>query len=156
MLIKITLFITLMTYAFIVAQSFFYILAMSGASKKMQVSSYIETRKLIDVELQSKLSLVYYLALAASILLTAFSVVNPNGILFTSSVIALLALVIDITVALKGNVPINKKINTWTSSNYPENWQQVRNKWFSLYHVRQAVNIAGFVCLLAGLVFGIN
>jgi uncharacterized membrane protein len=155
MLIKITLFITLLTYAFIVGQSFFYILALSNASKKMQASSYIETRKLIDAELQSRLSLVYYAALAASILLTAFSIVNPNGILFISSVIALIALVIDIAIALKGNIPINKTINSWSSSNYPANWQQFRSKWFSIYHIRQAVNIAGFISLLGGLVFGL-
>jgi hypothetical protein len=155
MLIKITLFITLLMYAFIVAQSFFYILALSNASKKMQATSYIETRKLIDAELQSRLSLVYYAALAASILLTAFSIVNPNGILFISSVIALIALVIDIAIALKGNIPINKTINSWSTSQYPANWQQVRSKWFSIYHIRQAVNIAGFISLLAGLVFGL-
>lgn len=155
MLIKITLFITLVTYAFIVAQSFFYILALSNATKKMGASAYIETRKLIDEELQTKLSLVYYMALAFSILLTAFSVVNPNGILFTSSVIALVALVIDIAIALKGNIPLNRTINTWSANRYPDNWQQVRSKWFSLYHVRQVANIAGFVCLLGGLVFGI-
>jgi hypothetical protein len=155
MLIKITLFITLVAYAFIVGQSFFYILALSNATKKMGPSSYIETRKLIDAELQSNLSLVYYLALAATILLTAFSVVNPGGVLFTSSVIALIALVIDIAVALKGNIPLNKIINNWTVSSYPQDWQQVRNRWFSLYHIRQGVNIAGFVSLLAGLIFGL-
>ncbi len=95
------------------------------------------------------------MALAFSILLTAFSVVNPNGILFTSSVIALVALVIDIAIALKGNIPLNRTINTWSANRYPDNWQQVRSKWFSLYHVRQVANIAGFVCLLGGLVFGI-
>ena len=155
MLIKITLFITLVTYAFIVGQSFFYILAMSNATKRMQATAYIETRKLIDEELQSTLSLVYYLALAASILLTAFSVVHPNGILFISSVIALVALVIDIAVALKGNIPINKTINSWSVNRYPDNWKQVRNQWFCLYHVRQGVNIAGFLSLLAALVFGL-
>lgn len=155
MLIKVTLFITLLMYAFIVGQSFFYILALSNATKKMQAIAYIETRKLIDAELQSKLSLVYYAALAASILLTAFSVVNPNGILFINSVIALIALVIDVAVAVKGNVPLNKTINSWSETQYPDNWQQVRSKWFSIYHVRQVVNIMGFVSLLAGLVFGL-
>ncbi|HEX7902259.1 MAG TPA: hypothetical protein VF487_00170 [Chitinophagaceae bacterium] len=155
MLIKVTLFITLLMYAFIVGQSFFYILALSNATKKMQAIAYIETRKLIDAELQSKLSLVYYAALGASVLLTAFSVVNPNGILFISSVIALIALVIDVVFALKGNVPLNKTINSWSETQYPDNWQQVRSKWFSIYHIRQVVNIVGFVSLLAGLVFGL-
>lgn len=155
MLIKVTLFITLVAYAFIVGQSFFYILALSNATKRMSPAAYIESRKLIDAELQNRLSLVYYLALAATILLTAFSVVNPNGILFVSSVIALIALVIDIAIALKGNIPLNRTVNSWNANTYPENWKQVRSKWFSLYQVRQVANITGFICLLAGLVFGL-
>lgn len=154
MLIKITLFISLILYACIVAQSFFYILALSNATRKMQAAIYIETRHLIDAELQSSLKFVYYLALATSFLLPAFAIVNPNGLIFFSSLIALAALLIDIGIALKGNIPLNKVINSWTSQHYPEDWQQVRNRWFFLYRIRQAVNIAGFISLLAGLVFG--
>ncbi|HEX7846278.1 MAG TPA: hypothetical protein VF476_10805 [Chitinophagaceae bacterium] len=155
MLIKITLFITLVCYAFVVGQSFFYMLALSGASKKMQAPAYIETRQLIDRELQQSLSLVYYITLGTLLLLTAFSVVNPSGLLFISSVIALIALLVDVILALKGNVPLNKVINGWTVSNYPSNWKQYRSRWFNFYHIRQTANIAGFIMLLAALVFGL-
>ena len=152
--IKITLFITMLMYAFVISQSFFYILAMSGTMKRMQAETYIETRNLLTKNLQTPLQLVYYTALASSILLTAFCVVNPSGLLFICSVIALIALVADVLLAVKGNVPLNNFINSWTAINYPENWKQYRNKWFTLYHVRQALNITGFVSLLAGLIFG--
>jgi len=152
--IKITLFITLLMYAFVISQSFFYILAMSTTLKKMQASTYIETRNLLTQNLQAPLQIVYYTTLGASVLLTAFCVVNPTGLLFISSVIALIALVADVLLAVKGNVPLNNYINSWTTSNYPENWKQYRSKWFTLYHVRQALNITGFVSLLTGLIFG--
>ena len=152
--IKITLFITILMYAFVISQSFFYILAMSGTMKKMQAETYIETRNLLTRNLQTPLQFVYYTALASSLLLTAFCVVNPSGLLFICSVIALIALVADVLLAVKGNVPLNNFINSWTVINYPENWKQYRSKWFTLYHVRQALNITGFVSLLAGLIFG--
>ena len=152
--IKITLFITMLMYSFVISQSFFYILAMSGTMKKMQAESYIETRNLLTEKLHTPLQIVYYTTLAASVLLTAFCVVNPSGLLFICSVIALIALVADVLLAVKGNVPLNNFINSWTAINYPENWEQYRSKWFTLYHVRQALNITGFVSLLAGLIFG--
>ena len=155
MLIKITLFLTLVSYAFVISQSFFYVLAMSDATKKMQAPAYIETRQLIDRELQHSGYLMYYAALAACIALTAFSVVNPNGMIFICSVIALVALVVDMLLAVKGNIPLNKAINEWTPSTYPQNWQQYRSRWFCFYHIRQGVNIAGFITLLGGLVFGL-
>jgi uncharacterized membrane protein len=152
--IKITLFITLLMYAIVISQSFFYILAMSGTLKKMQAQTYIETRNLLTKKLETPLQVVYYTTLAASILLTAFCVVNPTGLLFITSVVALAALLADALLAVKGNIPLNNYINSWTTANYPENWQQYRSKWFSLYHIRQALNITGFIALLAGLIFG--
>ena len=152
--IKISLFITLLLYAFVTAQSFFYILAMSRTAKSMRPVTYIESRQLLDKNLQVTLRWVYYLALIASIALTTFCVVNPSGVLFICSIISLTLLVIDIVLSVKGNVPLNKVISSWSSSNYPDNWKEYRARWFAIYNFRQAANIIGFVSLLAGLIFG--
>ena len=154
--IKINLFITLLLYAFVISQSFFYILAMSNVLKNIQPATYIESRKLLDKNLRASLPVVYYLALIASIALTAFCLVNPSGLLFICSVIALAALLADAVLTMKGNKPINKTINTWSASDYPANWKEYRSKWFIVYNMRQVANIIGFVSLLAGLVFGFN
>jgi hypothetical protein len=153
MIIKITLFINLLMYAFVISQSFFYILAMSGTMKKMQAATYIETRNLLTERLKAPLQIVYYITFATSLLLTAFCVVNPSGWMFICSVISLVALVADMLIAVKGNIPLNTYINTWTTGSYPSNWEVYRSKWFSLYHTRQAINITGFVSLLVGWVF---
>ena len=155
MAIKITLFITLVLYAAVISQSLFYALAMTGATKKMPAPVYIETRQLLTSELQTSLGTLYYFTLAASVALTTFSVVNPGGLLFITSVVALMALVADIVLAVKGNVPLNKAIDQWTTASYPSNWQQYRSKWFTLYHTRQVINTIGFVTLVAGMIFGI-
>ena len=152
--IKITLFITLLLYTVVISQSFFYILAMSNVSRNLQPSAYIQTRKLLDKNLRVSLAPVYYATLLASIALTAFCVTNPAGILFFASIFSLLALVADIILTLKGNVPLNHVINSWKEGDYPDNWDTVRSKWLSIFNVRQVVNLAGFVILLAGMVFG--
>jgi hypothetical protein len=152
--IKITLFITLMLYAFVISQSFFYILAMSNVLKNMQPATYIESRKLLDKSLRTSLSIVYYSALIASVALVAFCVINPTGVLFICSLVALAALIADLVLTIKGNRPINETINTWSASDYPANWKEYRSKWFMVYNIRQVANIIGFVSLLAGLIFG--
>jgi hypothetical protein len=86
--IKITLFITLLLYAFVISQSFFYILAMSNVLKNMQPATYIESRKLLDKNLRASLPVVYYLALISSIALTAFCVINPSGVLCSSALLS--------------------------------------------------------------------
>jgi hypothetical protein len=153
--IKITLFITLVMYALVISQSFFYILAMTSTLKKMQAATYIETRNLLTDTLDVPLRWVYYITLSAIVLLIAFCVVNPSGSLFKCAVVALVALIADALLALRGNIPLNKFISSWTIANYPPNWKQYQAKWFTLYRVRQALNITGFLSLLAALVFGI-
>ncbi len=154
MAIKITLFITILMYAFVISQSFFYLMAITATLKKMQATSYIETRNLLTKNLETPLQLVYYAALASSLLQTSFSVVNPSGLLFKASFVSLIILVVDVLLAVKGNIPLNKFISSWTSSSYPDNWKDYRNRWFALYHKRQVLNIAGFITLLIGFIFG--
>ncbi|MCG2616871.1 hypothetical protein LZZ85_21420 [Terrimonas sp. NA20] len=152
--IKITLFITLLAYAVVISQSFFYLLAMGNVCKNMKPATYIESRKLLDDRLSKTLAAAYYTTLLASIALTAFCVTNPSGLLFISSIISLIALVTDMVLAIKGNQPLNKIINTWTTSEYPMDWEYYRNRWFVFYNTRQAVNLTGFVVLVAGVIFG--
>jgi|SRR6218665_199535 len=152
--IKISLFITMLLYAVVISQSFFYLLAMENASKNMEAATYIESRKLLDNRLSRTLASTYYGALLSSIALAAFCITNPSGLLFISSIISLAALVADIALTLKGNKPLNEIINSWTVSNYPDNWYQYRSKWFTFYNLRQIINLTGFIVLLAGMVFG--
>ncbi len=153
--IKITLFITLMIYALVISQSLFYFLAMTRTMKKMQAPTYIETRNLLTRALAVPLQCVYYIAMAATVLLAAFCVVNPTGVLFISSLIALAALLADALLAVKGNIPLNEMISNWTTAEYPSNWKKYQLKWFRLYHIRQVINLTGFVSLVAGWVFGV-
>jgi hypothetical protein len=74
--------------------------------------------------------------------------------LFIGSAIALVTLILDILLTIKGNMPINNMINTWTEDNYPADWQLYRAKWLSIFEKRQIANIIGFLCLLMGTVFG--
>ncbi len=152
--IKLIYFVTLLLYSAVISQSFFYILAMARVSKSMRAQSYIEARQLLDKSLRQRLSVLYYATLLAGILLVAFTITNPHGFLFFSAVFSLMALIADILLILKGNIPLNKTINSWSPSRYPENWSEYRSKWLAVYRSRQIINLSGFVVLVAGFVFG--
>lgn len=152
--IKIALFITFLLYAAVISQSFFYLLGMTSVTRRLQATSYIEARQLLDSSLRSTLSGVYYATLLSSIVLVTLCVTNPSGLLFISTIVALLAIVIDIIITLKGNRPLNEIINSWSAATYPPNWNQYRNRWLTIYHARQVVNLTGFLALLTGMIFG--
>jgi len=152
--INIIIFINLLAYSLIVSQSFSYIIALDNVQRNLHVNSYIELRKLLDRNFRKKYTYVVYLSLLSSALLTTLTSMNPSALLFISSAIALAALIIDVLLTLKGNMPINNLINTWTADDYPANWETYRTKWLSIFRIRQVVNIIGFLSLLLGTVFG--
>ncbi len=151
---KINLLITLLAYSIIVSQPFMYFLALKQAQLGLQFESYMEVRKLIDLAMRANLKYVIYAVLLANISLIFLTYKNGNTILFYSAISALLALVVDVLLTLKGNLPINDVINTWSADNVPENWVAFRNKWFAIFQYRQIASITGFISLLIGAVFG--
>jgi hypothetical protein len=151
--INIIIFINLLAYSFIVSQSFSYIIALTDTQKNMEACTYIELRKLLDKNFRKKYKFVIYISLVSSIVLTILTSMNTSSMLFIGSSIALIALIIDIILTLKGNMPINNLINTWTKDNYPSDWKSYRSKWLSIFNKRQIVTITGFLCLLIGVIF---
>jgi uncharacterized membrane protein len=150
---KIILLFTLLAYSIIVSQSFMYILALKHVQLSLDAHGYIELRKLIDASMRGNFKYVVYGALLTNLALLLSTVKNPGGLLFITAAIAFVALVIDTWLTVKGNLPINDLINTWSSDSYPTNWADYRAKWFKIFQYRQIASIVGFLSLLIGAVF---
>jgi hypothetical protein len=151
---KIILLITLLAYSIIVSQSFMYILALKDVQLKLEFNTYTEIRKLIDLSMRANFKYAIYAALLGNLLLVMSNIKNPSSLIFITSTISLIALIADIFLTLKGSLPTNDIINTWSSDNYPKNWSEVRMQWFNIFQYRQIANITGWISLLIGAVFG--
>ena len=150
---KILLLASLLAYSIIVSQSFMYIIALKNVQNSLPAAGYIELRKLIDINFVANFKYPMYAGLLCCLLLALSSIKWPGSILFITSAIAFAALVIDTLLAIKGNIPINTFINSWTPENYPADWQFYRAKWLEIFQYRQVANITGFISLLVGAVF---
>jgi hypothetical protein len=154
MILKVIQFANLLAYGFVASQPIFYLLAMSKAQKSMRPASYTELRNLLDNSLQYSLRIVYYSTLVTSLAWFVCTLRHGSGVLLISSTIALASFLIDMFLLLKGDMPINKIIQTWSPEHYPDDWEAYRSKWFWYYHRRQLADIIGFTSLLAGACFG--
>ena len=150
---QIILLFDLLLYSIIAAQSISYIISLTDVQQKMNVNEYIVFRKLTDKNFRLKYAKVVYATLLSSLALVIITIMHFNLLLLVCAVIALLAFVIDIMITVKGNLPINDIINTWTAESYPANWNEYRQKWLDFFRLRQIVNLVGFVSLLLGVVF---
>jgi len=151
--IRITLFVTLIAYSFVVSQSFSYIIALHNIQLNLDARSYIVLRKLLDKNFRVKFKYVFYLTLISNTLLCILTIQNPTNLLFIGSLISLIGFVADTVFMLKGNMPINNYINSWSPENYPADWEIHRAKWLRIFTRRQVANIIGFTSLLFAAVF---
>ena len=131
-----------------------YILALKQVQINLSPSSYIELRKLMDTAMRSNFKYVMFTALIANVVLVAINFKQPGSVIFVTAVIALICLVADFVIIIKGNMPINDVINSWSVSNYPSNWAEYRNNWLRIFQYREAAAITAFVSLLIGAIFG--
>ena len=151
---KIIFAITLFAYVMIASQAFMYILSLKQVQLSLNANAYTEIRKLIDTSMRASFKYVIYAALLANVLLVILTAKTPNGLVFITATIALVALIAEIMLTLKGNLPIHDVINTWSADSVPANWTSFRNKWFTIFQYRQIASITGFISLLIGAVFG--
>jgi hypothetical protein len=72
---KIILLLTIMAYIVIVAQSYMYIVALNNVQTDMDGGSYIQLRKMLDVNFRAKYK---YAALIASLLIVLINIKSYN------------------------------------------------------------------------------
>jgi hypothetical protein len=146
--IRITLFVTLFAYSFLVSQSFSYIIALHNTQRNLDAKGYIILRKLLDKNFRAKFKYVFYLTLVSNTVLCILTFREPDSLLFIGSLIALIGFLADAVFMLRGNMPINNYINTWSPEKFPADWEVHRAKWLRIFAKRQVANIIGFTSLL--------
>lgn len=151
MLLKTTQFIQAVLFCIIAGQAFFYLIGGADGLKSVSAYTFIEQRKAIDLAISPSLKVIYPLALAVSILMLGLLRHQLNSTLFLLSALACLLLIGDLTLAIKGDIPLNNLIKSWSTTNYPAHWDEVRVKWFLYMTWRQACNIPGLFCVLLGI-----
>ncbi len=151
--LKILIFLNLLVYSVIVSQSFMYMIALRNVQESMGAASYIELRKLLDRNFLKKFKPVVYSALLLGLALLSAAVFQSSGILLAGCSIAFAGLLTDVVLIIKGDMPINRIINSWTLETFPANWVEYRSKWLYWFSWRQVANISGFITLLIAAVF---
>jgi hypothetical protein len=130
-----------------------YILALRNTQFGLDGNAYTQLRKLLDVNMNGIFRWVMYSALMTSLLWCLANLGSPASLTFITAVISLIALVTDTILAVKRSIPLNRIINSWSPSQLPEDWKEIRASWLYVFQFRQIANILGFISLLIGVVW---
>ena len=145
----------LLSYLLVTSQVLFYLFILCDALKMISLENYFEQRKVIDTLMGNRFRLMYYSCLALSVLAVVFSVKQPTSLFFITAMAALIFLMLDLAITVKGSLPLNALANTFDGSEKVD-WNNVRIQWLDYMKYRGIAATIGMISLLAGLVFEKN
>lgn len=153
-MIKIIRLLQVVSYLAVTSQLLFYLIILIDGLKVIPIEHFLEQRKVIDQLMIGRFKFMYYACLALSLLMVILTAKDPESLLFITTAIALVCLLVDVVVATKGNGPINALVNTYAGEGPYAGWEVVRTQWLGYIQYRGVAITIGMLSLLAGLVIG--
>lgn len=143
----------LLAYFIISSQLAYYLFVMSDVFSRVPLSHFIAIRKLTDPLVHQRHIPIYYACaiLGLLLLLVMYQKYKTTSYIFLS--LSFACLIADIIIAQAGNAPINKAFNSYPNGPAGDNWEQLRFNWLHYIRLRAGISIAGFLSLLAGLLW---
>jgi hypothetical protein len=141
---------TLFAYTLVMSQPLFFAFALGRASLALSGSAYTELRQRINGAITRPLIIVYALTFVACLTVAALATNEGATATTAGAGLAALTLVLDLVLAVRGNVPLNTAMNHWDPSAPPPDWATKRAAWHRVFAVRQIVLCVGYVAFVAG------
>jgi hypothetical protein len=149
-IVSISGFIYLLFYFILAGQSVFYLFCFSKVFTMIDASGFITIRKLAAPLLERPLRFWYYGCLVVGVVHLAICFSKMPALWFFFNLLSYILLLLDVVLAKRHNIPVNKIIDGLVQHNTSEaEMSQLRDKWLKWIDIRGRVLIAGFILLLA-------
>ena len=127
-------------------------LALTRSLNAFSLAEFIHNGKVIIANLATPMSIIFPICIL-SILLTLKSSHKECSKQFYFTLAALVFILAALLITLLVEVPIDKKINTWTVATAPPGWKDIRNTWGTFHVLRTLAALAGTICFIFPIVF---
>ena len=114
--------------------------------KNLSYATYLEQQQSLIKALNTLMPLMGMVTIVLTII-SAF-LQKENKTIFYTLLIAALCMIISGLVTKFGNQPINSMVMNWHSSSAPQNWMELRDKWWTLHLVRTFTAIAALFLIV--------
>jgi hypothetical protein len=139
--------VALLPFAVYFGTAVFLLLAPSY--DKLSGRGFVEYFQKADPYIRVRAPLVSLAQVATTLPLLGLTCDRWASLPFLLTLLALAMALVASVIAVKGNVPRNRRMERWSPAEPPAGWEQVRDRWLRYHHLRGAASIAGFVLLLA-------
>lgn len=149
--IKTIRFLHLLSYLLLTSQVLFYLIVFSDALKITPLANFLEQRKAVEQIIASRYKIIYLTCLVLSLIIVFISISSHDRGFSITAIIALLCLLADLSIAVFGNIPINKQIADLTDQIDVSQWEALRSDWLMFFRYRGILTTFGMLSLLFGL-----
>jgi uncharacterized membrane protein len=150
---KILRLLHLFCYLLVTCQVLFYLVVFSDALRMTPVENFLEHRKIVNLLIGERYRVIYYSCLATSIGMVIIAFRQPSNMITITAIIALVCLIADLVITIKGNMPLNDLIDTFIPGTDTARWDTLRTDWLNYFRYRGILSTIGMMSLLAGTVF---
>ncbi len=128
----------------------FGVAALNPTWRELDGPAYLVVKQAADRRFPTLMRPITLLGLAAVVALAVAATVvdaQPAGSLAAAAAVAA---VVGLVAVVRGDLPINQRMATWTATDLPATWREDRRRWERWFAVRTgAAGVAAVACLAA-------
>ncbi len=122
------------------------------ALRSLDGATYLAVKQAADREFPKVAKPLLLTTLAATVAFVVTAAAQGRMIVTVLAVVGLLALISVLASILRGDIPINQEIATWTAATLPASWVQTRHRWETFFVVRTLANLVAVAVLASAAV----
>ena len=136
-------------YFFLASQGGFYLLAFGKVLKVLSTDSFLQIRKATERFIETPLKILYPVT-NLCLMIWVVLAEKVSGLSFTFLVSSLMLLLVDLLLAIKISIPLNKRIAKLESS-FTDEAFTAKKRWIKFIVIRGYLSATGFIFLLIHL-----
>ncbi len=126
--------------------------ALNPSWRDLAPATYVEVKQAADRRFPLLMRPFTLAGLAAVGLLAVLAGVSGAVAVAAWAAVALVAALVGLVAVLRGDLPVNRRMATWSPADPPADWQHERARWEQWFRVRTAAALVAAGASLAALV----
>jgi uncharacterized membrane protein len=146
---KVVQFVTLLLFSLVTGVFWGTWFGLSRSMSALTPATFLEVGHTMIGNLGGPMSVLMPAALVSTLISTVLLLRRGQTRSSVFAVSAFVLLLVAMIVTLIVNVPIDRQIQSWTTTTLPADWSAIRDRW-ELYHgLRTLVSLTALACLFA-------
>lgn len=130
----------------------FGVAALNPTWRALDGPAYLLVKQAADRRFPALMRPFTLLGLAAVTALAVAAAATGRGSTAVPAAVGAVAAVVGLVAVVRGDLPINQRMATWTAAALPADWREERHRWERWFAVRTAAAVVAAAACLAALV----